>query len=121
MNKDDRQENHCGFSRDILIEHYNHYPAVQQNKIKEIEARLIKADVAMANSNYCPLRSLKKEHTYALNSVKLHKNFLKIYRRNSIHNLHWKCCTCLNEILVRHRSGKNNFSRWHCAPGGGLF
>jgi Fe-Mn family superoxide dismutase len=77
MDKEDRKENHCGFSIDILNEHYNHFPAVQQNKIKEIEARLIKADVVMANSNYCPLRSLKKEHTFALNSVKLHKNFFE--------------------------------------------
>jgi superoxide dismutase, Fe-Mn family len=77
MDKDDRQENHCGFSRDILLEHYNHYPAVQQNKIKEIEARLIKADVVMANPNFCPLRSLKIEHNHALNSVKLHKYFFE--------------------------------------------
>lgn len=77
MDKADRQEDHCGFSRDILIEHYNHYPAVQLNKIKEIEARLIKADVAMADPNFCPLRSLKMEHNHALNSVKLHKYFFE--------------------------------------------
>lgn len=77
MDKDSSQENHCGFSRELLNEHYTHYPAVQQNKIKEIEARLIKADVMMANPDYCPLRSLKIEHTYALNSVKLHKYFFE--------------------------------------------
>src|SRR5665647_744682 len=77
MDKDDRHENHCGFSRDILTEHYNHYPAVQLNKIKEIEARLTKADVAMADPNFCPLRSLKIEYTHALNSLKLHKYFFE--------------------------------------------
>jgi Fe-Mn family superoxide dismutase len=77
MDKDNRQANHCGFSRELLIEHYTHYPEMQQNKIKEIEARLIKADVAMADPNFCPLRSLKIEHTHALNSVKLHKKFFE--------------------------------------------
>jgi len=77
MDKDCVQQNHCGFSSELLNEHYMHYPAVQQNKLKEIEARLIKADINMANSNFCPLRSLEIERTYALNSVKLHKYFFE--------------------------------------------
>ncbi|MDD4334094.1 MAG: Fe-Mn family superoxide dismutase [Desulfotomaculaceae bacterium] len=77
MEKEIPQEIHCGFSKELLDEHYAHYPAVHQNKIKEIEARLLKADTAMANTTYCPLRSLKIEHTQALNSVKLHKYFFE--------------------------------------------
>ena len=77
MDKDCVQQNHCGFSRELLDEHHMHYPAVQQNKLKEIEARLIKADKKMANSNFCPLRSLEIERTYAINSVKLHKYFFE--------------------------------------------
>jgi superoxide dismutase len=77
MDKDDLQQNHCGFSRELLDEHYMHYPATQQKKLKEIEARLIKADLNMANSNFCPLRSLEIERTYAINSVKLHKYFFE--------------------------------------------
>jgi Fe-Mn family superoxide dismutase len=77
MDKDCVQQNHCGFSRELLNEHYMHYPAVQQNKLKEIEARLIKADINMANSNFCPLRSLEIERTYAINSVKMHKYFFE--------------------------------------------
>jgi superoxide dismutase, Fe-Mn family len=77
MDKGRLQEIHCGFSRELLEEHYTRYPAVHQNKMKEIEARLLKADIAMANPTYCPLRSLKIEHTHALNSVKLHKYFFE--------------------------------------------
>lgn len=75
MEKEIPDEIHHGFSREFLDEHNARYPAVHQNKIKEIEARLLKADTAMADTTYCPLRSLKKEHTHALNSVKLHKIF----------------------------------------------
>lgn len=75
MDKVILQEIHCGFSKELMEEHYARYPAVHQNKIKEIEARLLKADTALADTTYCPLRSLKMEHTHALNSVKLHRCF----------------------------------------------
>lgn len=71
------EEIHCAFSRELLDEHYTRYPAVQKNKIKEIEARLLKVDTALADTTYCPLRSLKIEHTHALNSVKLHKYYFE--------------------------------------------
>ncbi len=77
MEKGTPREIHCGFSREFLEEHYARYPAVHQNKIREIEARLFKTDMAMANTTYCPLRSMKIEHTQALNSVKLHKCFFE--------------------------------------------
>ncbi|MFX4262265.1 Fe-Mn family superoxide dismutase [Pelotomaculum propionicicum] len=77
MEKEISHEIHCGFSKELLEEHYARYPAVHENKIKEIEARLLKADTVLANTTYCPLRSLKMEHTHALNSVKLHKCFFK--------------------------------------------
>ncbi|MCL6635000.1 MAG: Fe-Mn family superoxide dismutase [Peptococcaceae bacterium] len=64
-----------GFSKEHLEEHYRLYPAVHQAKIKEIEARLLRTDTASADSTYCPLRSLKKEQAYALNSVRLHSYF----------------------------------------------
>lgn len=75
MEKEIPDEIHHGFSRELLDEHNARYPVVHQNKIKEIEARLLKADTAMADTTYCPLRSLIIEHTHALNSVKLHKYF----------------------------------------------
>jgi len=65
----------AGFSREHLEEHYRLYPAAHLAKIKEIEARLIRTDKAGADPTYSPLRSLKKEHAYALNSVRLHKYF----------------------------------------------
>lgn len=77
MDRDNEQEKPPGFSRALLEEHYRLYPAAHQIKLKEIEARLLKADTAMANPTYCPLRSLKKEHTYVLNSVKLHGYFFE--------------------------------------------
>jgi len=77
LEKEISHEIHCGFSKELLDEHYKLHPAVHQNKIKEIEARLLKADTAIADTTYCPLRSLKKEHTHALNSVKLHKRFFE--------------------------------------------
>lgn len=72
MVKDKEQEKLPCFSRELMEEHYRLYPAAHQRNLKEIEARLLKADMTMVNPTYCPLRSLKKEHTYALNSVKLH-------------------------------------------------
>lgn len=64
-----------GFTKDFLEEHYRLYPAAHLVKIKEIKARLIKTDTACVDPTYCPLRSLKKEHAYALNSVRLHDYF----------------------------------------------
>lgn len=69
------QERPPGFSKEHLEEHYRLYPAAHLVKIKEIEARLIRTDTACADPTYCPLRSLKKEHAYALNSVRLHDYF----------------------------------------------
>ncbi len=60
-----------------LEEHHKLYPAVQKNKIKEIEARLIRVDTACVDPTYCPLRSLKKEYAYALNSVRLHNLYFE--------------------------------------------
>jgi len=77
LDRDKQQESSCSFSREMMEEHDRLYPAAHYRKLKEIEARLLKADTAMANPTYCPLRSLKKEHTYALNSVKLHAYFFE--------------------------------------------
>lgn len=68
-------ESSPGFSKEHLEEHYRLYPAAHLVKIKEIEARLIRTGTACADPTYCPLRSLKKEHAYALNSVRLHDYF----------------------------------------------
>lgn len=65
------------FSREHLDEHHRLYPAVHLAKIKEIEARLIRTDTNCADPTYCQLRSLKKEHAYALNSVRLHGYFFE--------------------------------------------
>jgi len=75
LDSDNVQKNLPVFSKEFLEEHYRLYPAAHQNKIKEIEARMLKADTTIVNPTYCHLRSLKKEHTYALNSVKLHEYF----------------------------------------------
>lgn len=66
-----------GISREHLEEHQKLYPAVQKNKIREIEARLIRVDTACVDPTYCPLRSLKKEYAYALNSVRLHNLYFE--------------------------------------------
>ncbi|MDD4766731.1 MAG: Fe-Mn family superoxide dismutase [Desulfotomaculaceae bacterium] len=66
-----------GFPREFLDEHYTRYLADHENKIKEIEARLLKVDMSMANPIYCTLRSLNIEYTHALNSVKLHKYYFE--------------------------------------------
>ncbi|OPZ75438.1 MAG: Superoxide dismutase (Fe) [Firmicutes bacterium ADurb.Bin456] len=72
MKTDGTMDNHPAISREHLEEHYKLYPAVHKTKIKEIEARLIRVDKACVDPTYCPLRSLKKEYAYALNSVRLH-------------------------------------------------
>jgi len=66
-----------GFSREHLEEHYRLYPAVHLSKMKEIEARLLKVNTAFADSTYSPLRSLKREYAYALNSVRMHALFFE--------------------------------------------
>lgn len=76
MNRDGGPEKPAGLSREHLEEHYRLYPAAHQLKIKEIEARLLKTDTACVDTTYCPLRSLKKEYAYALNSVRLHDYYL---------------------------------------------
>lgn len=60
------------FSQKQLDEHNRLYPKVHAAKLKEIEARLIRTDTYCVDPTYCPLRSLKKEEAYALNSVRLH-------------------------------------------------
>jgi|GEM_PF-985937 Fe-Mn family superoxide dismutase len=60
-----------------LEEQHKLYPAVQKTKIREIEARLIRVDRACVDPTYCPLRSLKKEYAYALNSVRLHNLYFE--------------------------------------------
>ena len=75
MHKVGGPENPPVFPREYLDEHYRLYPAVHLVKIKEIEARLLKTDTACVDPTYCPLRSLKKEYAYALNSVRLHEGF----------------------------------------------
>lgn len=77
MDEENLRDVRGGFSRELLDEHYTRYPAEHENKIKEIEARLLKVDISMANPTYCTLRSLKIEHTHALNSVKLHNYFFE--------------------------------------------
>ncbi len=64
--------NNPAIRREHHEEHYKLYPAVHKAKIKEIEARLIRVDKTCVDPTYCPLRSLKKEYAYALNSVRLH-------------------------------------------------
>jgi Fe-Mn family superoxide dismutase len=76
MNQGDGQAKPAGLSREYLDEHYRLYPEAHQVKIKEIEARLLRTDLACVDTTYCPLRSLKKEYAYALNSVRLHDYYL---------------------------------------------
>lgn len=77
MGKEKLEEVIDRFSKELLEQHYTCYLADHENKIREIEARLLKVDLSMANPTYCTLRSLKIEHTHALNSVKLHKYFFE--------------------------------------------
>jgi Fe-Mn family superoxide dismutase len=66
-----------GIFREHLKEHHKLYPAVQKSKIREIEARLLRVDTVCVDPTYCPLRSLKKEYAYALNSVRLHNSYFE--------------------------------------------
>ena len=66
-----------GIFREHLKEHHKLYPAVQKSKIREIEARLLRVDTFCVDPTYCPLRSLKKEYAYALNSVRLHNSYFE--------------------------------------------
>lgn len=75
MHKSSGTANPPAFSREHLDEHQRLYPAEHLVKIKEIEARLHRTNTNCADPTYCQLRSLKKEHTYALNSVRLHGYF----------------------------------------------
>ncbi len=76
MKQDEGPEKPTGLSREHLEKHYRLYPAAHQVKIKEIEARLLRTDMACVDTTYCPLRSLIKEYAYALNSVRLHDYYL---------------------------------------------
>ncbi|MGI6492282.1 MAG: superoxide dismutase [Pelotomaculum sp.] len=66
-------------SEEQLAEHSRLYPEFHASKLKEIEARLIKADTICVNPTYCQLRSLKKEQAYAINSIRLHALYFDNY------------------------------------------
>ena len=66
-------------SEEQLAEHSRLYPESHASKLKEIEARLIKADTICVNPTYCQLRSLKKEQAYAINSVRMHALYFDNY------------------------------------------
>ena len=98
-----------------LEEQHKLYPAVQKTKIREIEARLIRVDRACVDPTYCPLRSLKKEYAYALNSVRLHLVFET--SENQVQNLHQNWYTSSKAILVLCRSGKSSLEPLLRVPG----
>lgn len=82
MHKNKGAEKPPCFDRQHLEEHHRLYPAVHMVKLKEIEARLIRSDTAIADPTYCPIRSLKKEYAYALNSVRLHEYYFENLQAN---------------------------------------
>lgn len=67
-----KTNNPPSFLKKQLEEHNRLHPAIHAANLKEIEARLIRADTTCVNPTYCQLRSLKKEQAYAFNSVRLH-------------------------------------------------
>jgi Fe-Mn family superoxide dismutase len=56
-----------------IKQQYNH----QLAKKREIEARLIRAEISWVDDTYCQLRSLKKEFVYSSNSVRLHEYYFQ--------------------------------------------
>jgi len=77
------QENR-GISRSQLEHHIRQQYTPQIQKLREIWARLIKAETSCVDSIYCPLRSLKKEFSYTANAVRLHEYYFgSLGRRQS--------------------------------------
>ena len=61
-------------SRDRLEHHIRQQYTPNTFKLREIRARLAKADTSCADPLYCPLRSLQNEFSYSSNSVSIDWN-----------------------------------------------
>ena len=64
-----------GFSERQLKEHHDVLYVGYVKKIDEIEDKLKKVDLTLANATSSDLRALKIEETFALNGVKLHEGY----------------------------------------------
>ncbi|MEK7150615.1 MAG: superoxide dismutase [Patescibacteria group bacterium] len=64
-----------GLSERQLSEHHDVLYAGYVKKIDEIEEKLKKVDLTLANATSSELRALKIEETFALNGVKLHEGY----------------------------------------------
>lgn len=69
-----------GISRSQTDHHIKQQYDPHALKLREIEARLIRAGTSCVDSTYCPLRSLKKEFAYSTNSVRLHEYYFENIR-----------------------------------------
>lgn len=69
-----------GISREQLEYHIKQQYTPHALKLREIGARLAKAETSCVDSTYCPLRSLKKEFSYSTNSVRLHEYYFENIR-----------------------------------------
>ena len=65
-------KNRPGISIMQLEHHIKEHYQPHIMKLREIKARLAKAETFCVDSIYCSLRSLKKEFSYSSNSVRLH-------------------------------------------------
>lgn len=72
-------ENKAGpcISKERLENHIRQQYTPRTFKLREIRARLEKADTWCADPLYCPLRSLKNEFSSSLNSVRLHEYYFE--------------------------------------------
>lgn len=59
-------------SAEQLENHYNAYYQTHQLKLREVRARLLKADTSFPDQTFSMLRLLKKEEAWISNSVRLH-------------------------------------------------
>ncbi|WP_347490649.1 superoxide dismutase [Desulfoscipio sp. XC116] len=64
-------------SAEQLEHHYNAYFNVHRFRLREIRARLLKADTSYTDLTFSLLRALKKEEAWAMNSVVLHNNYFE--------------------------------------------
>ncbi|MFZ5644505.1 MAG: Fe-Mn family superoxide dismutase [Bacillota bacterium] len=72
-----RDKEFLGITLSQIEHHIKQQYVPQIAKKQEIEARLIRADTVFANDTYCQLRSLKKELSYSVNSLRLHDYYFE--------------------------------------------
>lgn len=72
-----RDKEFWGITLSQIEHHIKQQYAPQLARMQEIEARLIRADTVFANDTYCQLRSLKKELSYTVNSLRLHDYYFE--------------------------------------------